>query len=109
MSGILWLLIYVGLFYFMMRYGGCCGGHASHGGHTSHGGGRDASSHEGHRPSGGNVISASQDPVCGMAVSADDSYAKVYRGREYRFCSSACLDRFENDPEGYLTEERRAS
>lgn len=37
-----------------------------------------------------------------MLVSADDSYSKVYGGREYRFCSSACLDRFENDPEGYL-------
>ena len=109
MTGILWLLIYVGLFYFMMRSGGCCGGRASHGGHRSHGGESDASSHEGHRPSGSTVISLSQDPVCGMAVSADDSYSKVYRGREYRFCSSACLDRFENDPEGYLMEERRAS
>ena len=109
MTDILWLLIYVGLFYFMMRYVGCCGGRARHAGHKSHGGGSDASSHEGDRPSRSAVISASQDPVCGMAVSADDSYSKVYRGREYWFCSSACLDRFENDPEGYLREERRAS
>ena len=101
----LWIVIYVALFYFMFRYGGCCGGHGSHGRHRGHGAEGDLG---GHGP-GGNVLSASNDPVCGMAVSEGDGYSRVYRGREYRLCSKTCLDRFDNDADRYTVEERRAS
>lgn len=107
MTELLWILFYVGLFYFMFRYGGC-GGHASHRRHGGRDIGGDARSHDGHHPSGGTVFSASIDPVCGMAVS-EGSYSRVYRGREYRFCSKECVDRFDNDADQYAVEERRAS
>jgi YHS domain-containing protein len=108
MTELLWILFYVGLFYFMFRYGGCCGGHATHGRHGGRDIGGDASSHDVHDSSGGTVLSASRDPVCGMVVS-DGSYSRIYRGREYRFCSKACMDRFDNDADQYAVEERRAS
>ena len=107
MTSILWVLFYVAVFYLMFRYGGCCGGHGSrhrHGGHDSAGGTR---SKEDHRS--GAVMSAGTDPVCGMAVSEDDGYARRYEGRTYHFCSKACLDRFEAAPDHYAGEERLAS
>jgi YHS domain-containing protein len=107
MTSILWIVIYVALFYFMFRSGGCCGGHASHRGHGSHGTGDQPDSHEGHRT--GAVMSASADPVCGMAVSEDDGYSRRYNGHAYRFCSKSCLDRFESDPGSFAAEERKAS
>lgn len=84
MDGLLWFLIFGGLFYVMMRYG--CGAHGVHG-HGDHG-------------SGGGV---QIDPVCGMAVEADQGYSKMYEGRLYRFCSRSCLDKFEAEPAKYLT------
>ena len=44
-----------------------------------------------------------RDPVCGMLVAADRGYTKVLDGRPYRFCSRKCLDKFEANPEQYLT------
>lgn len=85
MEGLLWLLGFGLLFYFMMRYG--CGAHmvhGRHGGHESHGGGGDE-----------------KDPVCGMQVSADRGYTKVHEGRRYAFCSKNCLEKFEADPAKY--------
>lgn len=87
MEGLLWFLIFGGLFYFMMRYG--CGAHMVHG----HGG------QGGHAGGEGESV----DPVCGMTVAADQGYAKMYRGTEYRFCSRNCLDKFEAEPEKYLS------
>lgn len=86
MEGLLWFLIFAGLFYFMMRYG--CGAHMVHGygGHAGHGG------------SEGEHI----DPVCGMAVAADQGYGKTHQGMVYRFCSRDCLDKFEAAPDKYL-------
>ena len=54
-EGLLWFLLFGGLFYFMMRYG--CGAHMvhGHGEHTGHGIGE-----------GGHT-----DPVCGMTVAVD--------------------------------------
>lgn len=83
MEGTLWLLIYAALFYVMMRYG--CGAHMVHG-HGNHGAANRAG------PPG------RKDPVCGMDVSPDSGYSRVYQGREYRFCSRTCLDQFDRDP-----------
>lgn len=88
MEGLLSLLLIAGLFYLMMRFG--CGAHMihGHGGHSGHG----------HRDT-----QTFRDPVCGMAVAPDQGYAKVHDGREYRFCSRNCLDKFEADPERHLS------
>ena len=89
MDGLISLLVFAGLFYFMMRFG--CGAHMVHG----HG------RHEGHDHRSG--LPSDTDPVCGMSVAADRGYAKVLDGRSYRFCSRNCLDKFEAKPEQYLT------
>ncbi|MEX2106186.1 MAG: glycosyltransferase [Solirubrobacterales bacterium] len=46
---------------------------------------------------------AHRDPVCGMAVeSVPQDLRMSVEGREYRFCSGACLARFRADPRRYL-------
>ena len=82
MEGLLWLLIFAGVFYLMMRFG--CGAHMVHG--HDHGSG----------------YGDTRDPVCGMNVPADRGYTKVHEGTKYRFCSRQCLDRFEAEPGQYL-------
>lgn len=91
MDGLLTLLLFAGLFYAMMRFG--CGAHMVHG-HGGHG------SHEGHEEHA--ALAAATDPVCGMPVAAGQGYAKMHGGHEYRFCSRACLDKFESTPDAYL-------
>ncbi len=88
MDGLLSLLLFAGVFYLMMRFG--CGAHMVHGGHGAQG-----------------VANAKKlrDPVCGMNVESDQGYAKMYQGREYRFCSRNCLDKFDTDAERYLKGE----
>lgn len=47
---------------------------------------------------------AAKDPVCGMSV--DPETAKHYtehNGENYYFCSAGCKDKFEGDPEHYLS------
>ena len=90
-----WLL-FAAVFYFMMRFG--CGRHMSHG-HGGHG--RDeARGHAGHTtPAEPGAI----DPVCGMAVAAGTGYTKIVGSGAYRFCSRACLDKFETNPQPYIT------
>jgi Cu+-exporting ATPase len=39
-----------------------------------------------------------------MSVSADAEFRAEHAGREYLFCSRGCRDRFQADPERYLTE-----
>jgi len=95
MEGLVSLLVFAGLFYFMMRFG--CGAHAVHG----HGGG-----HAGHQAGQGGHDGSAQpadatDPVCGMTVGPDEGYAKMYAGRVYRFCSRPCLDKFDLNPDQY--------
>jgi YHS domain-containing protein len=91
-EGLVSFLLFAVFFYFMMRFG--CGAHIVHG----HGG------HGGREYSGAARAADGTDPVCGMAVPADQGYAKMYRGRPYRFCSRACLDRFEANPQQYATQ-----
>ncbi len=44
------------------------------------------------------VAEQEHDPVCGMPVSADSPYRLRRDGKDYRFCSAACLARFEAAP-----------
>ena len=42
------------------------------------------------------------DPVCGMRVEGQNpDLAVKYEGKEYRFCSKTCQDKFRTDPEQY--------
>lgn len=92
MPGVLSLLLFAAFFYFMMRFG--CGAHVVHG-HGAHGG----------RGSGGDEAGGSStDPVCHMPVPIDQGYSKTHLGRPYRFCSRACLDKFDASPTRYLTD-----
>jgi YHS domain-containing protein len=90
MNGLLSLLLFAVFFYLMMRFG--CGAHMvhGHGDHKEHGGG---GVHEG----------SAKDPVCGMAVEPGQGYTKSHEGRLLHFCSRKCLDKFEAEPQRYLS------
>jgi xanthine dehydrogenase accessory factor len=48
------------------------------------------------------------DPVCGMTVTADASGRPLrHDGADYYFCSAACRQAFEKDPDAYLERETR--
>jgi YHS domain-containing protein len=91
MRGLFTLLLYAGFFYLMMRFG--CGAHMVHGSHGGHGG---------HGGPGAEEVPA-KDPVCGMAVKAGQGYSKNHEGRLLHFCSRKCLDKFEAEPQRYLS------
>ena len=93
MSGLVSFLLFAGLFFLMMRFG--CGAHAGHGGH-----GDTASAPPGDR------TSSDIDPVCGMRVATETGFAKVYRAVSYRFCSRACLDKFDATPDQYAVQAK---
>lgn len=96
MEGLVSLLLFAALFYFMMRFG--CGAHMVHG----HGGGEGE--HAGHGGHAGHQESArAVDPVCGMEVAPGQGYTKMYKGREYRLCSRPCLDKFDANPEQHAS------
>lgn len=95
MGGLFWLLIIVGFFYFMTRYG--CGGHMAHAEHGVHGNGAIEV------PTTNSIeISSTDDPVCGMPVGLRQGYSEIYQGRQYRFCSRKCLDQFDQEPRRYV-------
>lgn len=91
MEGLLSFLIFGGLFFMMMRYG--CGAHVIHGGH-----GQAGKSDVGKT----NHI----DPVCSMVMDSHMGYGKVHEGHLYRFCSRACLDKFDAEPARYTNVKR---
>jgi YHS domain-containing protein len=95
MESLLSVLLFAGLFFVMMRFG--CGAHMMHGrrGPVSH-------KHGGQGADAGQAT----DPVCGMSVGADQGYIKMHAGQQHRFCSRNCLDKFEANPERYLTDAR---
>jgi Cu+-exporting ATPase len=48
------------------------------------------------------------DPVCGMEVRANErGYARTVQGKEYRFCSLGCVEKFEAHPERYSKKHNR--
>jgi YHS domain-containing protein len=98
MEGLLWLLVWGAVFYFMMRFG--CGSHMVHGGHGAHGSGGGA--HGSHSSRAG-TDATTKDPVCGMTVAPDSGYSRMYQGQEYRLCSRKCLDQFDADPARYAS------
>ena len=83
MERIFSFLMFAIFFYVMMRFE--CGAHAVHGHHQ----------HDKEEPKS---PEDSRDPVCGMNVAAGQGYAELFKGREYRFCSRKCLDKFDTQP-----------
>ncbi|MDQ6957789.1 MAG: heavy metal translocating P-type ATPase [Mariprofundaceae bacterium] len=45
------------------------------------------------------------DPVCGMTVAEDSEHARTFRGVDYRFCSSRCLEKFNENPDNHLGDD----
>jgi len=60
----------------------------------------------GHETESTNGTGKVLDPVCGMEVPADTSLRAIHEGKDYRFCSRHCLERFESDPERYVEPDR---
>jgi YHS domain-containing protein len=101
MEGLLTLLLFAGVFDFMMRFG--CGAHMVHG----HGGPENGhGGHTGHDEATGGMLgqgAPATDPVCGMQLAPGQGYPKMHAGREYRLGSRACLDKFEASPDQYAS------
>ncbi|WP_089173425.1 heavy metal translocating P-type ATPase [Bosea sp. AS-1] len=75
--------------------------HQRHAGHRHD----DHSHHHGHFDGTGHV----KDPVCGMTVDpATAKHRAAHAGQAYFFCSAACRDKFEADPEAYIGEKPTA-
>lgn len=48
------------------------------------------------------------DPVCNMKVDEEKAAAtSVYKGTTYYFCAQACKEKFEKQPEKYLSEDEK--
>ncbi len=84
--GLLTFLIFAVFFFFLMKAG--CGTHVTHGY-------QDKEKHS------QNVI---VDPVCGKVVDEDKGYGKLQNGHLYRFCSTECLNKFDNNPDEFTEE-----
>ena len=49
-----------------------------------------------------------KDVVCGMDVSENrDSVPLKHGGQEYAFCSPACRDKFQKNPQAYVQQTRQ--
>ncbi|WP_436146539.1 heavy metal translocating P-type ATPase [Acidovorax sp. LjRoot194] len=55
--------------------------------------------HEGRKPP---FSTALNDPVCGMAVTAQSQYTALHEGHNYYFCSAKCQGRFVEAPQKYV-------
>lgn len=60
-----------------------------------------------HTPSQLPVLSETVvDPVCGMTVDPKSAAGShTYQGTAYYFCSTHCVDKFQADPERFLTKK----
>jgi len=54
---------------------------------------------------GKEVKSMAIDPVCGMDVDEQQAAGiSDYQGRSYYFCSEACKERFDQNPQQYIRQ-----
>ena len=96
-QSLVYLLVWAGLFAFMMRFG--CGAHVMGNRH-----GRDhnkAGQTDGHAATQVARSEFARDPVCGMKVSTAEAKTSVYRGEIHYFCSQSCREKFEAEPARY--------
>jgi YHS domain-containing protein len=105
MGSLISLLLFVGFFYLMMKYG--CGAHV-------HGGGCGHSGHQQHKTdeqtpsqSIAPLRTVTRDPACGMDIEISRaSYSVEYGPKTYYFCSKDCLIKFRERPEYFAEIER---
>ncbi len=43
------------------------------------------------------------DPVCGMEISESSKFKSGYKGKTHYFCSTACKQNFDKNPEKYVS------
>ncbi|HYX87895.1 MAG TPA: permease, partial [Gaiellaceae bacterium] len=53
------------------------------------------------------VRRGARDPVCGMTVERPKAVKSEFRGKTFYFCGRGCRDRFEADPERYVSPTAR--
>jgi len=100
MSSFIWILIFIGVMYWMHgKGGGCCGGGHSHGDNDQNksahndGNSRTDTLHYSHsKQVDGHTLH--KDPFCGSNVAEDVAIKKIIDGTNYYFCSQECLDKF---------------
>jgi YHS domain-containing protein len=91
---VLWWLILGGVFFWMMRRGGCGMMAHDHGGRR----GSDAGDDRRLRSESGKPI----DPVCGMEVKPAQAVGtRLVDGHTFFFCSQRCLETFDRNPTAY--------
>jgi YHS domain-containing protein len=104
-NSILSIIIIGGLFYLMMRRGGCGMGHGGHGEHGSGDGqGRHSNHGEGSGSGGPRMI---KDSVCGVFVDFQTSISSKHMGQNFYFCSPACKENFDKEPMKYMKKETK--
>lgn len=98
LGGLVWLLAFGALFYWMMRKGGC-GVHTGRShelGHGHGGPGAEGGGHSGQMP---RESEQDRDPVCGMPVDpAHAAGTRISMGQTFHLCSKECLEKFDRDP-----------
>lgn len=105
MGNILWIIVMGGLFFWMMKRGGCGMGHGGHGGHGSGGGHGGGSGHgEGSGQGSSQMV---KDPVCGMFVEPQTAIGSQHMGQTFYFCSPACKGNFDKEPMKYMKKEEK--
>ena len=65
--------------------------------------GHDNSESHCHHHTPSHTGSGLTDPVCGMGVTADSAQHVEHAGKTYYFCSTKCMNRFQHDPEKFLS------
>ncbi|HTM43572.1 MAG TPA: YHS domain-containing protein [Polyangiaceae bacterium] len=95
-SNVLWFLGAAAFCFWMMRKGGC-GMHSSRS--------RASGSHQ-HGEAGdgahSSTIKTVRDPVCGMQIDPEHAAGiRTVQGLNFFFCSSSCLEKFDQDPQRY--------
>ena len=110
MGTVISILLFVGFFYLMMKFG--CGAHV-HGGGCGHGG--HHRQRTGEQTPGENIRSENtadlktltRDPVCGMDIEVARAFRSMeYGSKTYYFCSTDCLAKFKERPEYFAEIER---
>ena len=103
LQNVLYLLIWAGLFFVMMRFG--CGAHIM--GHAHHHGATRSDDHS----EAGNLRwvppDRTVDPVCGMNIQTAGAKSAIQDGHVYYFCSRNCREKFEAAPASYVKSQAR--
>ncbi|MDX8477932.1 YHS domain-containing protein [Mesorhizobium sp. VK24D] len=98
----LWILIGLGVVFFVFRGGHGFGHmrHSGYGGHHGHDGHGDGDGWNQDRRPGAvsQTVGAAVDPVSGAAVRTGSALTSLYQGRVYYFASKDNRDRFEAAP-----------